>query len=527
MHTPLIRALTTIARRHIASLRPGSAPPMPSAPRPPRPSAGADPDARVAIVGAGLAGMTAALTLSDAGRSFSVYEASARVGGRVFSDRDYFEEGQEFEWYGELIDTGHTTMRDLATRFGLEVDYLPAADLPGATDTYHFHGEYYPVEDAHADFAALWPRLTADREAAGYPTLWDRSTAAGRELDGMSVHDWIASRVPGGHRSPLGALLDTAMWIELNADTRHQSALNLVYLLADQQDPRHFELFGASDEVFRIRGGNQQVPERIATRVGREHLHFGWKLQRIAQAAGGTIDLTFAVGSQPPRIVNTDHVVLALPFAVLRGLDYEDAGFDQRKRAAIQELGRGRQSKQHLQFERRVWIESGTKPAHGTGTSYSDTGYQVTWEASRCQAGTQGILVGYTGGSRVDAMHTTTAFATAENPDVVRDACRFLAQVEPVFPGLTAAWTGKATQGLPHLDPHFLCSYSYYRVGQHQRFAGYEGERQGNVHFAGEHTSVDFQGFMEGAAREGVRAAREIVPVGVPQSTDAVGRARY
>ena len=53
-------------------------------------------------------------------------------------------------------------------------------------------------------------------------------------------------------------------------------------------------------------------------------------------------------------------------------------------------------------------------------------------------------------------------------------------------------------------------SYSFYRVGQYTTFAGYEKKRQGGVLFCGEHTSTDFQGFMEGAASEGKRAARQL-----------------
>ena len=63
----------------------------------------------------------------------------------------------------------------------------------------------------------------------------------------------------------------------------------------------------------------------------------------------------------------------------------------------------------------------------------------------------------------------------------------------------------------PFTDPNFLCSYSYWKPGQYTRFSGYEGVRQGNVHFAGEHCSINFQGFMEGGASEGVRAANEIL----------------
>jgi monoamine oxidase len=82
------------------------------------------------------------------------------------------------------------------------------------------------------------------------------------------------------------------------------------------------------------------------------------------------------------------------------------------------------------------------------------------------------------------------------------------------MPGLTAAWAEagkKATLSLPHLDPNFNCSYSFWKVGQYSTIGGSEGLRQGNVHFAGEHTSVDFQGWMEGGAITGVRAAGEIL----------------
>jgi monoamine oxidase len=77
-----------------------------------------------------------------------------------------------------------------------------------------------------------------------------------------------------------------------------------------------------------------------------------------------------------------------------------------------------------------------------------------------------------------------------------------------VYPGLS--WNGKATQSLPHKSPFFGTSYSFYKLGQYAAFAGYEGVRQGGVLFCGEHTSIDFQGFMEGAALEGRNTARQL-----------------
>jgi monoamine oxidase len=94
---------------------------------------------------------------------------------------------------------------------------------------------------------------------------------------------------------------------------------------------------------------------------------------------------------------------------------------------------------------------------------------------------------------------------------VVTLAQRFLKQFEPVFPGITKQWNGRATLSTPMLDPNLNCSYSYWKVGQYVGFSGWEGLRQGNIHFAGEHCSQDFQGYMEGGASTGVAAANEIL----------------
>jgi monoamine oxidase len=483
---------------------------------------------RIAIVGAGIAGLSAALTLADAGIPFTVYEASERVGGRMFSNTTYFDQGQEFEWYGELIDSGHVTIQSLASRFGLQLDDLLAAQPQPSEETFYFFGQYYPKADADRDFQAILEVLAEDLRLAGYPTTFAESTPHGRMLDSMSVHDWIEARVPGGHSSPLGALMNTAYFIELNADTREQSALNLVYLLGFQPDPARLSLFGESDERYRIRGGNDQIPRAIAAHLGAETLQTGMRMEALSRTPAGAYALTFSSPGARVTQVMADIVLLTLPFAVLRGLDYGGAGFDPLKHQVIQELGRGRQSKQHLQFTRRLWNEQGPRPDPGTGGSYSDTGYQATWEASRGQPGDSGILVGYAGGAFADAMETRVPIATSTLASVRADAQRFLAQAEPVFPGLTPLWNGKATMGLPQLDPNFQCSYSYWRRGQCHTLAGYEGVTQGNVLFAGEHTSLDFQGFMEGGASEGIRAAQEILAtLGLQERRQAVlgGRA--
>ena len=463
---------------------------------------------RIAIVGAGIAGLTAALTLQDAGVVSTVYEASNRIGGRMFSATSIWADNQVTEWCGELIDSTHETIIGLARRFGLPLDdFLGYA---GLRDTYKFFGRYYGVEQVYRDWSRdVQPALAKDLEAAGETTTYDKFTAEGWKLDQMSVAEWIDSRVAGGRKSSIGALLDVAYAIEYGADTTDQSALNVVYLLGgnEQTDAGDaFDVFGLSDERYHIRGGNQQLPARIARHL-RSPVQLGMRLTSIARKSDGAYALTFQ--GAPP--VTADLVVLAIPFAVLRHVDYGEAGFDARKNTAIQELGRGQNGKLQLQFSSRYWREPGPWPGRGNGFSYTDEGYQNTWEVSRRQPGASGILNNYTGGSVTAAKATKAPFATAADPSVQEDAETFLRVLEGVFPGGTAKWNGRASSSLPALDENLGASYSYWRVGQYTSFAGYEGVRQGNIFFAGEHCSVDYQGYMEGGAAEGVRAAREIL----------------
>src|SRR3989442_8835927 len=98
---------------------------------------------------------------------------------------------------------------------------------------------------------------------ASYPTTYQMHTDAGIALDQMSVYEWIESRVPGGHRSPMGQLLDVAYNIEYGNVSTVQSSLNLIYLLPFQPIPGNFRIFALSDERYHISGRNEQLPGKI------------------------------------------------------------------------------------------------------------------------------------------------------------------------------------------------------------------------------------------------------------------------
>jgi monoamine oxidase len=288
--------------------------------------------------------------------------------------------------------------------------------------------------------------------------------------------------------------LDVAYNIEYGGESKVQSSLNMLYLLG-YVGPGQFRTFGKSNEKFHVRGGNDQVPQALAEILDKQ-IHKNAPLTAIMRNNDGTYTLTFANGSGSFTKV-ADHVVLTLPFSILRGVDFSKAGFNQVKTWAINELGMGTNSKLHLQFGSRFWRDQGLN-----GETYSDRGYQNTWEVSRAQPGTNGILVNYTGG-------TPGVNAGKGTPE--QAAAAFLRQVEPVLPGATAQWNGNVFRDYWTSYQWTLGSYSYWKVGQYTRFSGAEKEQSGNCHFAGEHTSQDFQGYLQGAVETGQRAASEIL----------------
>jgi monoamine oxidase len=448
---------------------------------------------RVVVVGGGLAGLSCAYRLQQAGYKAELHEASDRIGGRCWTLRGEFGEGQIAEHGGELIDQGHTQVRKLVQELGLDLDNLLAAEVNGAEPFYYFDGAPYSFKEATEDLKRIWQQLHKDVSAASYPTLYTQSTQRGRELDRMSIADWINAYVPGGMKSKLGQLLDVAYNIEYGAETNVQSALNMLYLLG-YSGQGQLRIFGPSNEKYHVRGGNDQITDRLARALAGQ-VTSGSVLTAIRRNSDGSYRLSFEAGASTST-VSADHVVLALPFTMLRSVDYSKAGFSAIKETAIRELGMGTNSKLHLQFRDRHWNSLGNQ-----GDTYADTGYQSTWDVTRAQPGAAGILVDYTGGKVGASFGTGTP---AER------AAKFLTQLEPVLPGISSRWNGRATVDFWAAYPWTKGSYSYWKVGQYTEFAGAEGQPEGACHFAGEHTSIDFQGYLNGAVESGERAAAEI-----------------
>ncbi len=450
----------------------------------------------VVIAGAGIAGLTAGYRLRQAGVPVRILEAQGRTGGRMFSLRDRFADRQVVELGGELIDSGHTHIRALAEELCIALDDLAQEEEGIDLDVWWFAGAKRSDREVVEAFLPLVRPL--ESALVSLPADVHYRTPAGAEaLDRMSIAEWLDSVGAAGW---FRRLLEVAYTTEYGLEPGEQSALNLILMLDPQPSP--FQIFGDSDERFHVRGGNDRITAALAERLA-DAIEIDTLLEAVALGADGAFRCAVRRGGWS-RELRAEHVILALPFTLLRDVRL-DLPLPPVKLRAIRELGYGTNAKLMVGFSSRVW-----RTAHGSnGSVVADLPFQHTWETSRRQPGTAGVLTNFTGGAHGAELGRGTA---------AEQARRLVADLEAVFPGLAAARPGM-TEARFHW-PSFAWSrgsYGCYRPGQWTAFAGAEGEPFGNLRFAGEHCSRDAQGLMEGGCETGETAAREVLAaLGLP-----------
>lgn len=441
---------------------------------------------RVAVIGAGLSGLTCALRLKQGGVRAQVFEASERTGGRVWTSGQGLAGGQVVELGGEFIDTGHRVLRNLIDELGLASDDLVAAQAGLRADTFWFGGESLDEATIVEAFRPLAARMQRDLAAS------DESSEAFARLDRQSLAEYLSLDPELDAR--LKRLIEIAYIGEYGLEADQQSSFNLLWLI-DSEQSEPFRVFGDSDERFHVRGGNQQVTDRLAENLAGQ-IELGRRLLRIQATHHQGFRVTLDRGGSAHE-ADFDHVVLALPFTLLREVELR-LPLPPLKAEMIRELGYGTNAKLMLQFEARVW-----RDAHrASGSCFTDNGLQTTWDTSRAQPGNHGLMTVFMGGR---------AGLELGEGDPETQARRQLDRIEEIFPGARASYReGSALRMHWPSMPLARGSYSCFRPGQ-ARYSGSEGSAVGRLHFAGEHTSVDFQGYMNGAVESGERAAREVL----------------
>ncbi|MCU1386703.1 MAG: Amine oxidase [Ilumatobacteraceae bacterium] len=437
---------------------------------------------RVLIVGAGLAGLTAADLLTRAGVDVVVLEASQRIGGRTFTNRADFVDGLAAEAGAEWIDSVHGRVHGLIERFGLTLD--PVTTTWTAVRRWlHRSGRLLGPDELHDidprlgddldRFEAFIGDIAAEIADPAHP---DRHPRA-RSVDSMSVADVVAQLDLG----TLGAFfVQRNMQGEFAAEPIEVSAL----FIAQQR-----ALYAATDaahgsvEAQRLLGGVSQLSNGLAVSLGPDVVHLGQGVRSIAiSEVGATVATDRAT-------YDADAVVLACALPAVRRIAFDPA-LPTDVRAAVDDLGYGTVTKTALQYRERNW------PA---GYATTDGAAQRVYEPTAAIAGETGILMAYTGG---DGGRALGELDETSRMDVMERSQREMyPQLAPRVAGFSQAWSA---------EPGFGGSYAVYRPGEITRHWAALRRPIGRLHLAGEHTAT-WTGYLEGAIESGETVAARLL----------------
>ena len=445
---------------------------------------------KVLIVGAGIAGLTAGYYLQQAGVRVRIVEANSRIGGRIRSQPQGVGTPITIELGGEFIDSGHKNIRQLAQDLGLELVDLFASDTGLKSEIRWFDGKSIESSQLVAAFMPLAKQMAEDAKAVGEVT-YKTANADAKKVDQLSISDYLSKYCAD---LLLRRFIESAYTNEYGISVKQQSALNLILLIGKEAEK--IEIYGSSDQRYVIKGGNQQITDRLAAKLVNLI-----ELNTSLASVELTSDNRYRVGVKSRNKTKEylyDRVVLALPFSVLRRIDFK-VPLPEVKQQAIYELGYGTNTKLITGYRDRLW-----RTKYGSnGQVFSDgNSLSETWESSRYSTAKQGVIVSFAGGELGKSL------AKSQPETAGRE---FVDELQKVLPGVKDSYLNQPIITNWIDSPYSRGSYACYLVGQWTKFAGAEGERVQNLFFAGEHCSLEAQGYMEGGCITGLAVAKAIL----------------
>lgn len=429
----------------------------------------------VLIAGAGLAGLSAARALEAHGHRVTIIEARDRVGGRVWTMRDGFEAGQHAEAGADFIDSDQQALLSLIGDLGLK----PTRVIRRGFGYYGTDRRgRLSRQSLESGFDAMMPvlgPLVADYLAA--ERRW--SSGFARAIGRVSVGDWLRAR---------GASAWTrARFLGMRglflADPDDLSLLALVDFLADVQSA------GGWASTLRVVGGNDRIAAAIVQGL-RGRVRLRTILRRARQNRRGVVATVEARGHLSE--LRAEFLVIALPAPLAREIVFAPA-LPEPHRDALNQIRSGDAFRLHLQFARPFWRTRGTPGFFG-----SDQAFGALWDGNEEQRGGPGILSFLAGGGAAADLKT---MVDADGTAGVADRLRWLGQPSRVIVSRTADWTD---------DPWARGGYAVFDSAFDPWRRDALAQPHGRIAFAGEYTSLRWQGYVNGAVESGLRAAGEI-----------------
>ena len=444
---------------------------------------------RIIIIGAGLAGLSAGYELTQANHDVTILEARSRPGGRVHTLRDPFAEGVYAEAGATRIPNHHHFTLKYVKLFGLSLESFEPGDL---RSVYHVRGKRIEVTPGRR---IEWPySLTAEERALGLNGL--RQKVVGSmlsEIGDVTDPKWPSSELLKKYdhmnRSDFwrsrGASSEAIALLSLGGIDDRVETWSTLFMLRNQALNRERK------EYYKIKGGNDLLPKAFATRLSNK-VQYNAQVVRIEQNSE-QVRVIFDQSGQH-HALTADYLICAVPFSVQRNIESSPAMSIEKQRA-IEQLSYLSGSKIFLQSKKRFWLEDGF-----SGFATTDLPIREVWDISHNQPGTRGILQAYP-----ISLHSRHVTAMTESERI-----NFaLAQVEMIYPGIRQHFEGGVTKCWDE-DQWARGVSSYYKPGEFSSLLPYVARPEGRIFFAGEHTSVWIDGWMQGALESGNRVAREV-----------------
>ncbi len=440
---------------------------------------------KIAIIGAGIAGLNACYQLKKQGIDSTVYEASPRIGGRMFTMKNEFGNGITTDIGGEFVDTTHTEIIQLMKEFDLPFydlreDKLEPKEL-------FFGGKHISNEELKNAFAPFVTRLATDIKSL--PEKISYKTADSfRHLDNQSIAEYITGIGISGW---LYDFVNVVLTREYGMEITEQSAINFLIMFEPPKE-NYYEMFGDDHEVMKIKGGSQHLTDTLYEKI-KDSVVLKHQLIGIDKNTSGYV--LSIKSNDAVKTVQADYIVIAIPFSILRTLKL-NVGIPPEKRKCIDEIGYGNSCKFIMGMSSKPWLNKGKQ-----GYTFSDISFGCGWDSSQSQSVDKGSFTVFAGGKFGDVIYEKS------KEELIAD---FVPGLDKIYSGAEKSYTNKNIKYCWEKNTHIRGGYSSFKKGQWSTLAGWEAEPVGDIYFAGEHVSRDFQGYMNGGAQTGRVAAEAI-----------------
>ncbi|WP_240452187.1 flavin monoamine oxidase family protein [Virgibacillus sp. YIM 98842] len=455
---------------------------------------------KIIIIGAGMAGLTAASLLRDAGHHVSIIEANNRIGGRIYTVRDPFIPGNYMEAGAMRFPANHVLL----------LEYIRKANLPlqrfmnitphdvifmnNKRVKYSYYEENphilgFPLKPSERGLTAIELLLNAVHPMMD---LFMNSTVEEQQqikkrYSLYSVTQFLRNNPIGPSLSPEAVnKISVLLGIEGLAEYAFTDFFtNLIMPISLNLHDFNY-----------IPGGNDRLPLSFFP-VLSDTITFEEKVEMIIQGEEGIKIQTKSMASGKKNIFSADFAITTIPFSIFQLVNiFPYHSVSHKKHQAIRELKNIPAVKIGIEFKTRFWEQM--QMGHITSSLPIRSTYIPAPASTDNISGV--LLASYTWGKNAQLWHTVPEDRMIDH--VLRDLVKIYGNIvyDEYIQGYSLNWTR---------NPYAGGCLTLFTPGQETDFGDYIQQPEGRIHFAGEHTSW-FHGWAEGAVESGIRAAAEV-----------------